>query len=200
MHHRGNPRGHGGVEIPIFSMTTELSDGLAQPRLLRPAAHRRGFHRTSLSLLAGCAALLALPGCQAPALLTPEQIAEREKITHDRNDPALREQMNKFVRDHLPPGRAVAGAVKTPPHPRLQPAPDYPFEERRLHHQALVWLCFVITATGDVAEVQTLPEDRDDPLSRAAKEAVRRWKFAPAQVDGRPVNTRVVDTIGFTLE
>jgi RNA polymerase sigma factor (sigma-70 family) len=80
------------------------------------------------------------------------------------------------------------------PRPVAQVSPLYPWDLRGIPGEAMV--SFVITASGEVADVQ--PEDANHPaFAISAMDAVARWKFSPGQLAGAPVNVRVVQPMRF---
>jgi len=57
---------------------------------------------------------------------------------------------------------------------------------------------FIISETGDVAEAHVVTAT--NPLfGQAAVEAILQWKFLPGVRDGKPVNTRIRQTLHFDL-
>lgn len=58
------------------------------------------------------------------------------------------------------------------------------------YHGALVQLEFVVDETGTPVDlaVKSAPDDR---LASAVLDAVKQWKFRPAERDGAPVETKV---------
>ena len=60
-------------------------------------------------------------------------------------------------------------------------------------------LQMVIDVNGQVRESTVLQSARSD-LDLAALEAVRKWRFEPATLDGKPVPVYYNLTINFTLE
>jgi protein TonB len=78
------------------------------------------------------------------------------------------------------------------------PSPAYPEPARRAGLEGVVVLECRIGTTGAVSEVTVL---RGAPLgmTEAAVDAVRTWRFEPAEVDGRDVEVLYVLTVSFTL-
>ena len=92
------------------------------------------------------------------------------------------------------PVATVAGPV-----PRLlsAPAPEYPRSALRAGASGNVVLRIEVRADGRVGEVEVVESSRHRQLDRAAVRAVRRWRFQPAQQDGRPVAADVQQVISF---
>ncbi len=103
-------------------------------------------------------------------------------------------------------GAAVAADIRVPfyffapqaPVPRSaalpkvvrQSPPVYPLALQKAGITGEVVVEFVIDQRGDVANAVAARSTSPD-FNAAAVEAVRRWKFKPATVDGRAVNTRM---------
>ena len=76
-------------------------------------------------------------------------------------------------------------------------APTYPTSARTRHIEGTVTLLATISASGRVAHVQPLSGPPE--LLRAATEAVRRWRYTPARLDGQPVEIQLEISIEFRL-
>ncbi len=87
-------------------------------------------------------------------------------------------------------GIDVTGRGVVPPSPdssfRNQP-PAYPAEAARLHVQGTVSLLIHVSARGLTQDVVVAGSSGAASLDRAARNAVRRWRFTPAQIQGNPV-------------
>ncbi len=59
-----------------------------------------------------------------------------------------------------------------------------------VYNGATVKLEFVVDATGKPAEF-AVKDTPDEALALAVVEAVKQWRFKPAQADGKPVATKV---------
>ncbi len=91
----------------------------------------------------------------------------------------------------------VVGCVTAPRQTRA-PEPKYPRKERKARHQGMVRLNLVVGSNGlptDISVAQTLSPDFD----KAAIDAVRQWKFAPATKDGKPVAVEIAIEVEFHL-
>ncbi len=66
-------------------------------------------------------------------------------------------------------------------------APGYPSSARRMGEQGQVRLDVHVGADGVVIDVQLRESSGSAALDRSAMEAVRKWRFRPATVDGQPV-------------
>ena len=76
--------------------------------------------------------------------------------------------------------------------------PQYPMIARRLGKEGRVILRLTIDEKGNLINIKVL-ENADYGFTEAAVEAVKKSTFLPAMIDGRPVTTRAVLPIKFTL-
>ncbi len=87
-------------------------------------------------------------------------------------------------------GMDVTGRNVVPPGPdsafRNQP-PTYPNEAARLGAQGTVSLLVHVSAQGLPQSVTVAGSSGTASLDRAARNAVRRWHFTPARIQGTPV-------------
>jgi TonB family protein len=78
--------------------------------------------------------------------------------------------------------------------------PAYPEDARQEKIQGEVVLDVTITTKGDVTDLETV-QDPDARLTAAAREAVARWRFAPARdAEGHAVAVRYRLTVAFKLQ
>ena len=80
------------------------------------------------------------------------------------------------------------------------PEPEYPSLSRRQREQGLVKLRVHVTEEGRAGEVTLHMSSGYERLDRAALDAVRRWRFRPAQRAGTPVSGWVVVPVRFELQ
>ncbi len=78
-------------------------------------------------------------------------------------------------------------------------APRYPFEMKREGRTGTVVLRFVVDSRGEVLEVEVISSPHEG-FSKAAVEAMLRWKFRPGMKNGRKVDTRMEMPMAFSLE
>jgi TonB family protein len=76
--------------------------------------------------------------------------------------------------------------------------PEYPWALRLNGNKGDVVLEFVVDSTGEVRN-PTIIQSTHPEFEAPAIEALMKWKFKPAVVDGRPVNTRMRQPIHFDL-
>ncbi len=80
------------------------------------------------------------------------------------------------------------------------PWPDYPRLARRRSHEGEALLTVTVLADGAPAAVELRTSSGYALLDEAALDAVRRWRFLPALVAGRPVQAVVNVPVVFRLE
>lgn len=80
-----------------------------------------------------------------------------------------------------------------------KPPPTYTETARRARTQGTVVVEAVINKQGDVTNVKVL-KSLPFGLDRQAVEAIQRWKFKPATMDGRPVSVYYVLTVQFKIQ
>lgn len=101
---------------------------------------------------------------------------------------------------------AIEGAVfaladvDTPPTAVLQAPPNYPPGARHSRLEGEVILRFVVTAEGTVEAIDVIESRPGTVFVSAARSAVERWRFEPAQRDGRAVAVQVEVPLEFRLE
>lgn len=74
-------------------------------------------------------------------------------------------------------------------------SPVYPQTARMAHVTGSVEVSITVGVDGSVVRVQAVSGPQ--LLRAAAEEAVRRWRYEPAQVDGKPVQTDGRVTVAF---
>lgn len=80
------------------------------------------------------------------------------------------------------------------------PSPVYPPLARRAGEQGRVLLRVHVTADGQADDVLLRESSGSPRLDAAAQDAVRRWRFVPANQSGRAVAAWVIVPITFTLD
>ena len=78
--------------------------------------------------------------------------------------------------------------------------PNYPEASRRRGEQGIVRLELRVDATGRVADVRLLETSGFNALDTAALNAVRDWRFRPAERAGVPVAGSITTAVHFRLE
>lgn len=77
--------------------------------------------------------------------------------------------------------------------------PVYPFRARRRGIEGHVAIRFLVDREGKVQSLSILEAEPKNVFETSVRSTVTRWKFNPAQKDGRPVETWVQTTISFKL-
>ncbi len=99
-----------------------------------------------------------------------------------------------------PAPAAPAASADTAARPLSTPAPRYPREAQRRRVEGTVLLRVHVGADGEAGDIDLVQGSGSRDLDRAAVEAVRRWRFAPATRNGQPVESAVQVPIAFNLE
>jgi protein TonB len=92
----------------------------------------------------------------------------------------------------------VGGDVKAPVK-EYAPPPQYTEIARKARIQGVVIVQAIIDKQGVVRDVKVL-KPLPMGLDKAAVEAVERWKFKPATLNGKPVDVYYNLTVNFTLQ
>jgi protein TonB len=79
------------------------------------------------------------------------------------------------------------------------PRPDYPEVARQQHQEGMVLVSVEVGTDGHASDVILARTSGFPLLDAAALQAVRRWRFEPAQVGGLPVSSRVDVPVRFSL-
>jgi len=80
----------------------------------------------------------------------------------------------------------------------FQPAPQYPPEMKKKKIQGTVYVLFIVDKTGRVCDPKIQKSD-NPAFDVPAMGAVKRWRFEPGKVGGRPVQFRMRVPITFAL-
>ena len=90
-------------------------------------------------------------------------------------------------------------SVDSPPRPTFQAPVSYPRSARAQGVQGYVVLSLLISAAGEIEQVQVLESEPAGIFEESAKEGVRNWRFEPAQYQGRNVKVWAKQRIRFDL-
>jgi protein TonB len=99
-----------------------------------------------------------------------------------------------------PSAPPVAEATMAAPVPISSPAPDYPPDAFRNRESGTVLLRVHVGPDGAPYSIDLVESSHSRALDRAAADAVRRWRFRPAQRGGQPVAGVVQVPIVFTAD
>ena len=98
----------------------------------------------------------------------------------------------------LPAGVYESDQVDVAPHARSQPRPVYPSELKRYSIEGEVNLLITVDPDGHVKDPVVL-KATDGRFGKAAADAVLKWRFKPAQLNGNKVPCRVRIPVVFEL-
>lgn len=82
---------------------------------------------------------------------------------------------------------------------RSEAQPPYPASEQRLGREGSVTVRLLVGADGRVEAVERVAATSDAFWVATQRQALRAWRFRPATVDGRPVESRFTMTVRFRL-
>ena len=91
-----------------------------------------------------------------------------------------------------------AGDLEKRAEPISQVAPVYPAELKKAKIEGRVKILFVVAEDGRVEDARVDSSSRPE-FEKPALEAVRKWRFRPAEKDGKPVREFRSTPIGFKV-
>lgn len=160
------------------------------------------------------------PAPEPPPPRDERRPQQERSVLDSMPTPIERPIRGPVVIDVAPPPQPfdLAGAETIPP-PRVVPPPPpvridaefdprfagdlqppYPPAEQRAQREGSVRLRLTIGADGRVKAVQRLAASSDAFWSSTERHAKARWRFRPATLDGRPVESSKVMTIFFRID
>jgi protein TonB len=84
--------------------------------------------------------------------------------------------------------------------PRSELKPPYPPSEQRMGTEGSVTVRVLIGADGRVKAAEKVRATNDAFYQATLRHAMRNWRFKPATVDGRPIESSMVMTLHFKLD
>lgn len=96
-----------------------------------------------------------------------------------------------------PPKEPVRIAAVIDPRVPLQPA--YPPSEQRLGNEGAVVVRVLVGTDGRVKAVEKVKAESEAFFRSTERQALRYWRFRPATVDGKPVESWQVMTVRFEM-
>jgi protein TonB len=78
------------------------------------------------------------------------------------------------------------------------PDPEYPEKAQRRRIQGTIVLAIAISNNGEIDKVKIVRR-LDPDLDQAAVDAVMRWRFSPAEKDGKAVPFQTLVEVSFRL-
>ena len=92
----------------------------------------------------------------------------------------------------------VLHAQVEPPMPLRTVAPEFPEQMRASGISGLVVVSCEVDDKGVVSDPK-VAKTTNEAFDRAALDAVAKWRFRPAQKDGKPVTMRITVPVKFTI-
>lgn len=139
---------------------------------------------------------------------TVERIVEtfppREQEVFARPEPTPREAEPTRLATIIEPPRQQQ-TITTPVRrearidPRSELKPPYPASEQRMGTEGQVTICVLIGADGRVKSAEKMRATNDVFYQATVRHALRNWRFKPATLDGRPIESSKVMTLHFEL-
>jgi protein TonB len=125
--------------------------------------------------------------------LFSKKMKKRERKREQNSMPNIEEKTSSS-----PQGNDQA-TVRSPPEYAENPPPAYPELARQMGYEGLVILKVRVSRHGTCLAIEVRKSSGYEVLDKAAREAVKRWKFKPAMADGSPVEGEVEIPIRFKL-
>ncbi|MGH8025657.1 MAG: energy transducer TonB [Pseudoxanthomonas sp.] len=133
--------------------------------------------------------------------------AERPQLVETTPPPPLPAPIDETTQPAAPEagvsaasGVALAPGDQPVPLSGQTPSPRYPSEALRRGESGTVLVRVEVDANGAPAGVALVQRSGSRDLDRAAMEAVRKWRFMPAQRDGQAVAASLVIPIDFKAD
>ncbi|MEZ0469973.1 energy transducer TonB [Luteimonas salinilitoris] len=98
------------------------------------------------------------------------------------------------------PSTGITEPTMRPADPIERVEPTYPPTALRAQEEGTVLLRVQVDAQGNPTEVDVARSSRSRELDRAARDAVRKWKFSPAMENGQAVASTVEVPIDFRMD
>lgn len=129
--------------------------------------------------------------------LDPDERKPADEVAQ-QEEPRLIEPPQPVAEEPAPAPAPAPGALSQPrPIPGAMPAPRYPPRALRRGESGTVMVQAAIGPDGVPTSVSVAQTSGSRLLDRAAVDAVERWRFEPAMLDGRPTVGSVVVPIEF---
>jgi protein TonB len=137
------------------------------------------------------------PAIQAPPVAAPPQAAAvPPEATSLRPEPAPPPEPAAML---APPATLVAIPARFDADYLRNPPPVYPSISRRLGEEGRVLLLVTVSAHGSAARIELKESSGFGRLDAAAQDAVKRWRFVPAQIGDRAIEAEVIVPLVFSL-
>jgi periplasmic protein TonB len=184
------------------SQVTKIAAGNLQKMQLADAAQRQA----EAALLAASAAPASV---EPPASPSATEVAARQpaarntapaKVAPSRNEPVAAASAPVPTKAADIPPTANPAARKTnltAPIAISKVAPEYPAQARRRKAAGFVELEFLVSTNGIAEDIRVVRSEPEGLFDRSAVRAVMRWKFKPAERDGKPEVARTRTMMNF---
>jgi protein TonB len=83
---------------------------------------------------------------------------------------------------------------------RSELQPPYPASEQRAQNEGTVTIRILIGADGRVKQVEKVKATSDAFYRATEQQALRHWRYRPATLDGKPVESRATVTVRFRID
>jgi protein TonB len=103
----------------------------------------------------------------------------------------------EVVTPHIPPPVRRAAQVDSNYADALQP--PYPPNEERMQRGGRVQVRITIGANGRVTAIEQMSATSEAFWRATQRQALSRWRFRPATVDGRPIESTMTMTVTFRI-
>ena len=139
----------------------------------------------------------------APPVVSPPQVkpatkaAETPKIASAA--PSIPKAAGQSGVPELTTGLGETGSLSRDAIPLLKIEPAYPRKAARAKKEGWVKVEFTITEEGQVLDPVVVKSRPGRVFNRSALAAIRKWRFQPKLVDGKPVTARATQVIEFKL-
>jgi protein TonB len=161
------------------------------------------------------------PDRQAPKQKSEIRYVPPEVPAPRRDDVVLGERTDTpVIFDSGPIGTAepkIPEPAPLPPQPQPQPLPEpvrvearldtrselqppYPASEQRAQNEGSVTVRILIGADGRVKQVEKVKATSDAFFRATEQQALRHWRYKPATLDGKPIESRTTVTVRFRLD
>lgn len=134
----------------------------------------------------------------APGTATGEPAATAAADAEKAAAEARKKSEQARAKPSKPSKPAIARATEARPLAG-SPQPEYPRDAQRRGQGGRVLLRVDVAADGTTTNVDFVKRSGTPELDRAAMNAVRKWRFAPARLNGKPVASSVNVPIDFVL-
>ncbi|HEY9554428.1 TonB family protein [Allosphingosinicella sp.] len=124
-------------------------------------------------------------------------------------DSLVRPEPDRIIPIEPIPNGPIVVDMPHPPAPpvRIEPEmragialqPPYPASERRMNREGTVTIRLLIGADGRVKSAEKVRATSEAFYSVTERHALSRWRFRPATLDGKPVESRKILTVHFRL-